>query len=173
MALELLALELAVIVAYVLMLLGLAGSVIPVLPGPLLIWLGVLIWAWNDGFQRVGWGTLALLALMTLLAWGADLFLSAVVSRRAGASWKAIGGAILGGLAGGILLSEIPLLGTVLGALLGAGLGMWLVEYREKGDRAAATRAVKGYISGFVLAALLEMTIALLMLAIFAWKAFL
>ncbi len=173
MALELLALELTVIVAYLLMLLGLAGSVIPVLPGPFLIWLGVLLWAWNDGFQRIGWGVLALLALMTLLAWGGDLFLSAVVSRRAGASWKSIVGAILGGLAGSILLSEIPLLGTVLGAMLGAALGMWLVEYREKRDRAAATRAVKGYIGGFILAGLLEMTIALLMLAIFAWRAFL
>jgi hypothetical protein len=161
------------LVAYVLMFLGLAGSVIPVLPGPLLIWLGALIWAWGDGFQSVGWGTLFLLGVLTLVAWASDLFLSTVISRSAGASWRSILGAIVGGIAGAGVLTVVPLVGTLLGAVLGAGAGMWCVEYLEKQDRAAATRAVKGYISGFVLAAVLEMALSLYMLTIFAWRAFL
>ncbi len=57
-----------------LLLVGLAGSVIPVLPGPLFIWLGALLWAWGDGFERVGWPTLVVLGLLALLSWATDLF---------------------------------------------------------------------------------------------------
>ena len=44
--------------AYALMVLGLIGSLLPVVPGPVFIWLGVLTWAWSDGFQAIGWPTL-------------------------------------------------------------------------------------------------------------------
>jgi uncharacterized protein YqgC (DUF456 family) len=152
---------------------GLVGAVVPVLPGPFLIWLGAFIWAWADGFARIGWVTLTLLGLLALLAWGSDLFLSTVMSRRAGASWKAIFAAIAGGIGGALLLSWVPVLGTVLGAILGAIAGMWLIEYWDKGNAPAATMAVQAYISSLILAAVLEMTIALMMVAIFAWQAFL
>jgi uncharacterized protein len=160
------------VVAFILIAIGLAGSVIPVLPGPMLIWLGALVWAWADGFTRVGWGTLTLLAVLALVAWGSDLFLSTVMSRRAGASWKAILGAIVGGLVGAGLLSALPILGTVLGAILGAIAGMWLVEYWDKGNSRAATTAVQAYIASMIFAAILEMVIALAMVAIFASQAF-
>ena len=89
-------------------------------------------------FERIGWITLSLLGVLALAAWVSDLFLSTVISRRAGASWKSIGGAIVGGFAGGILLSGVPVLGAILGAILGAVLGMWIVEYLDKRDVAAS-----------------------------------
>jgi uncharacterized protein YqgC (DUF456 family) len=158
--------------AYVLIAIGLAGAVIPVLPGPMLIWFGVFVWAWADGFTRIGWGTLIILAVLALVAWGSDIFLSTVMSRRAGASWKAILGAIVGGLAGAALLSALPLLGTVLGAILGAMAGMWLVEYWDKGNSQAATTAVQAYVASMIFAAILELVIALVMVGIFAVQAF-
>ena len=54
-------------VATVLVFVGLAGSVIPVLPGPFLIWLGAFIWAWADGFLRLGWGTLTVLGVLAVV----------------------------------------------------------------------------------------------------------
>jgi uncharacterized protein YqgC (DUF456 family) len=45
----------------VLLFLGLAGSILPILPGPFLIWLGALIWAWGNDFQKVGWPLLIFL----------------------------------------------------------------------------------------------------------------
>jgi uncharacterized protein len=159
--------------AYVLIAIGVAGSVIPVLPGPMLIWLGAFVWAWADGFTRIGWGSLIVLGVLALAAWGSDIFLSTVISRRAGASWKAIIGAIVGGLVGAGLLSALPILGTILGAILGAMLGMWLVEYWDKGSKGAATAAVQAYVSSMIFAAILEMMIALVMVSIFAWQAFL
>ena len=50
-------------VGYALVVLGLIGAVLPVLPGPILIWLGVLVWAWADGFATVNWWTLGILGV--------------------------------------------------------------------------------------------------------------
>jgi uncharacterized protein YqgC (DUF456 family) len=159
--------------AYILIIVGLAGSVIPVLPGPFLIWIGALVWAYADGFARIGWGTLTLLGLLAVISWGSDILLSTVMSRRAGASWRSILGGIVGGLVGAVILSALPILGTILGAILGAVAGMWLVEYWSKGNTAAATTAVQAYLASVVVAALVEMVIALIMVGIFAWRAFL
>lgn len=161
------------IFAYILIVAGLAGAVIPVLPGPILIWFGALVWAWADGFANIGWGTLTILGILALVAWGSDIVLSTVMSRRAGASWRAILGSIVGGLIGAGLLSALPVLGTILGALLGAIAGMWAVEYWVRGNVQAATQAVQSYISSVIAASLVEMTLALLMVAIFAYQAFL
>lgn len=51
-----------------LMFLGLLGSVVPIVPGPFLIWLAAVAWAWKDGFQAVGWPTLFFLGLLTVVA---------------------------------------------------------------------------------------------------------
>lgn len=160
------------IVATLLIVVGLASSVIPVLPGPFLIWLGALVYAWASGFTQIGWVTLIVLLLFALIAWGSDLFLSTVMSRRAGASWQSIIGAIVGGLAGAALLSGVPILGTILGALLGAIAGMWAVEYWQKGSREAATTAIQAYLSSVLVAALVEMVIALLMVGIIVIQVF-
>lgn len=150
---------------------GLIGSVLPLLPGLPLIWLGAFVWAWGNDFQAVGWPTLIILAILALVGWGIDLVLTPAISRRAGVSWRAIGGAILGGLLGGIFLSAIPVIGTLFGALLGAILGMWFVEYRIRGDERAATAAVRAYLSGVAVTTTLNVLLALMMVAIFLWQA--
>jgi uncharacterized protein YqgC (DUF456 family) len=155
-----------------LVILGFIGTVLPVVPGPMIIWLGAFVWAWGDGFQRIGWPTLLVLGLLALLAWGIDIFLTTVMSRRAGASWRSIGGAIVGGLVGGMVLSGTPpILGSIIGALAGAVLGMWLVEYRSKRDRGAAWVAVRAYLGSMLASFAIELGLALLMVAIFLWQA--
>lgn len=158
--------------AYGLIVIGLVGVLIPALPGPLLIWLGALLFAWADGFERIGWGTLIVLGILALASWGIDLFLSTVMSRRAGTSWKAIGGAIVGGLLGAVFLSGVPVLGTLFGAVLGAAAGMWVIEYWDKGSAGAATTAVRAYVTSIIFSAALEMMFAVMMVAIFATQAF-
>ena len=159
--------------AYALMILGLIGSLLPVVPGPIFIWLGVFIWAWGDGFQAIGWPTLAVLAILTVIAWVSDLALTTILSRRAGVSWKSIGAAILGGIVGGILLSGVLILGTIVGTILGAIAGMMLFEYREKQDWDLAWKAAKSYLVGFFGAVVIETALGVIMLGIFAWQAFL
>lgn len=159
-------------VSYILIALGLIGIVVPLLPGLPLLWLGALVWAWGDDFQQVGWPTLIVLALLVGVGTVVDLFFASVVSRRAGVSWRAIGGALLGGLLGGIFLTWIPILGTLAGALIGAVVGMWVVEYRIRGDGDAATNAVWSYLTGVAFASLINFFLALLMLALFFWQAY-
>lgn len=176
--------------SYLLMFLGIVGALVPVLPGPILIWLGALLWAWGDDFVHVGWPTLLVLAVLTIIAWAVDLGLGIVSSRRSGAGWRSLFVSMLGGLGGAILLSGVPVLGTFIGAVAGSISALWFMEYRrarasatvaagagrdvetDEDHRAAATKAVKGYVSGFAAAMAVQLVICVMMLAIFAWQAF-
>lgn len=161
-------------IGYLLLLLGLVGSILPIMPGPVLIWFGALIWAWGNGFQELGWTALIVMGVLAIVAWSADLFVNTVISRRAGASWKAILGAIVGGLFGGLFLSGIvPILGTLVGAAIGAIAGMWLVEYYDKRDVVASNKAVRAYLAAMVIASAVEFTLSLTMLGIFIWQVYL
>lgn len=162
------------IAGYLLIVLGLIGAVVPILPGPLIIWAGALVWAWGDGFARIGWPTLVVLLVLAVFAWASDFLINLLVSRRAGASWKAIFGAIAGGLAGGILLSGVvPVAGSLIGAVLGALAGSFVVEYLNTRDTQAALTAMRAYVGSMLLASLLEVIIAVSMVGLFVWQAFL
>ena len=113
------------------------------------------------------------LGVLALASWGADLFLTTVISHRAGASWRAIIGEIVGGFVGGALLSEVPVIGTLAGALIGAALGMWLVEFLIKHNWRAATTVVYAYMKGSLLNMVIEISTSLVMAGIFVWQAFL
>lgn len=155
------------------MILGLIGAVVPLLPGPMIIWAGALVWAWADGFERLGWPMLLLLLLLALVAWASDFLINILISRRSGASWKAIFGSIVGGLVGGIALSGLfPVAGSLLGALLGAVLGAFAVEYWNTRNPQTAFVAVRAYIGSVLLASLVEIAISVTMVGLFAWQAF-
>lgn len=157
-----------------LMVLGLIGSAVPIVPGPFLIWLGAVAWAWKDGFQAVGWPTLVFLGLLTVLAWGSDLLVTAVLGRKTGVSWKAIAGAVVGAIAGGLLLGGfVPVVGTLLAALAGGVAGILLVEYADKRNWRLAMQAGRTYILGYLLSSLIEVWLAGLMIVLFVWQAFL
>lgn len=159
-------------IGYALIVLGLIGAVLPVLPGPILIWLGVLVWAWADGFVAVNWWTLGALGLLAALAWASDLFFTTTLSRRAGVSWRAIAGALVCGVLGGIVLSGVPVLGTLFGALIGAVVGMLVIERSIKGEWPAAWAAVRAYVAATALSTGFELVVALLMVGVFVWQAF-
>lgn len=151
---------------------GLAGSVLPIVPGAFLIWLGAFLWAALDGFATVGWPTLIAMGLLAILSYASNAGLTILLSRRVGASWKAIAASIGGGIVGGILLSELPVIGTIIGTIIGACLGMVLFEYYDKRDLRQAIRASTGYIVGYLLSSAIELFFAFLMVALFVWQAF-
>jgi uncharacterized protein YqgC (DUF456 family) len=155
---------------YALVILGVIGVILPLVPGPLLIWLGALVWAWGDGFERINWVVLAILGVLALLAWASELLFTTALSRHTGVSWKAIGGAIVGGLAGGLLLTGIPVVGTIGGALVGAMLGALVVEWFDKRNLRRALRATWAYLIGSLAASALEILIAVVMVIIFFWR---
>jgi uncharacterized protein len=53
-----------ILLAIVLVIVGLAGIVVPGLPGPILIFAGLVLAAWSDGLTRVGVGTLVIIAIV-------------------------------------------------------------------------------------------------------------
>jgi hypothetical protein len=107
------------LVAAAMVLAGLAGSVLPALPGVPLVFGGLLVAAWADDFQRVGWVTLTILGLLTLLSFVIDFAATAMGAKRVGATKLAILGAAVGAI-GGLFLG-IP--GLILGPFIGAVAG--------------------------------------------------
>jgi uncharacterized protein YqgC (DUF456 family) len=160
--------------AYLLIFFGLIGSILPLLPGSLLIFLGALLWASVDGFEAIGWPTLVVLFVLTVAAWASDIVITTALTRRAGASWKAVLGAIVGGILGGVFFGGwIPIVGTVVATVAGAVIGILATEYLDKRNWAQARQASKGYIAGFILSSIFEAALAVLMIVVFAWQAFL
>ena len=88
------------IVAGLLVASGLAGLLLPALPGPPLIFAGLLCAAWAEDFVYVGWRTLTMLGGLALLAVAADFVAGAFGAKHFGASTKAMVGAAIGALIG-------------------------------------------------------------------------
>jgi len=105
--------------ATALIVIGVAGTVLPVVPGAILVFGGIALAAWIDDFARIPVWLLLLLAVLTAMAWVVDYLAAAAGAKRAGASKLAIIGAGLGTLAGifsglwGLLF--LPLAGAAIG----------------------------------------------------------
>ena len=118
--------------ALVVQLLAIPGTLLPVLPGLVLLPLGALLWCWAVGFG-VAWPVLLLAVVLLLLGWGAEALGVVLGAARLQASRWAYGGAALGLLVGVLgLLPALPvggpLLGALVGPLLGASLGELVAE---------------------------------------------
>ena len=153
------------VIAIVLIGVGLAGTILPALPGPVLVFAGILIAAWADGFTRLGPGTLIVLAGLTAAAHVVDLVSAAAGVKRSGASRRAVAGAALGAVAG--LFFGLP--GVVIGPFVGAALG----ELTVRVDLQGATRA--GFFAGlgFIVGIVAKLAIVFAMVAIAAAAFFL
>ena len=151
------------VIAALLVLIGLAGVILPALPGIALIFGGLLMAAWLDGFERIGGMTLAVLGALTVIAWLIDFAASVIGAQRVGASPLALVGAAIGtvvGLFGGLI-------GLLFAPLAGATIG----EYIARRDALQATRVGVATWLGMLIAAVAKVAIAFMMLgiALAAW----
>jgi uncharacterized protein YqgC (DUF456 family) len=153
------------VLAALLVVTGLAGVILPALPGTILIFGGLVLAAWADGFTRVSVGTLALIGVIAAASYGVDLVAGALGVKRMGASPRAMVGAGLGTLFG--LFFGLP--GLVLGPFVGAVLG----ELSANRDLARAGRAGLAAWIGFAVGAIVKVALAFSMIAIFAAALFL
>jgi uncharacterized protein len=110
------------VVAIALIVVGVIGTFLPVLPGVLLVFGGMVLGAWIDNFERVGWITLVILGVLTVLVFVVDIVSALLGAKRVGASRLAIIGAAVGtvvGLAFGIVgVLVAPFIGAVIGEIL-------------------------------------------------------
>lgn len=131
-----------------LVLVGLAGLVLPVVPGAPLIFLGILAVAWADGFARIGWPGLLATGALALLITLVDYLAGLVGAKSFGASYWGLAGAVAGLLLGW----PFGLPGVVLGPLVGAVL----VEYFKEPDFRRAGKIGFGTLAGFVIGTALK-----------------
>jgi uncharacterized protein YqgC (DUF456 family) len=150
--------------AVILVLVGIAGVILPALPGLPLVFVGMLLAAWAGDFRQIGWVTLVVLGLLTLLSIAADLFATMVGARRVGASKKALLGTVIGTFAGLFFMPVGLLAGPFVGALLGE---LW--HSREIGQ---AAKVGLGTWLGILLGTVLKLGLAFAMLGLFAFAWF-
>lgn len=127
------------VLSVLLIVVGIAGTVLPALPGPAFVLAGVLLAAWIEGFTRVGVVTVAMVSVLAVMAWILDYAAAMLGAKRAGASRQALAGAAIGTVAGlffgflGVLV--FPLVGAAVGEFLArrdhqhaikVGLATWL-----------------------------------------------
>jgi uncharacterized protein YqgC (DUF456 family) len=146
--------------AAILVVLGVLGTLLPVLPGILLVFGGLFLAAWAQDFSRVGVVGLSIIGILALLAFGADLVASLLGAKRVGASPKALIGAAIGGFVG--VFFGLP--GILLGPFIGAIIG----ELLARGGWHQATKVGVGTTLGLLFAAVAKLVIAFLMIGTFA-----
>lgn len=153
------------LLAVVLIVAGVAGLVLPAIPGAPLLFAGLLVAAWAEDFVHVGSGTLIVLGTLAVLTYVLDFVASALGARRFGASGRAIVGATLGALVG--IFFGIP--GIVLGPFIGAMIG----ELSVRRDLPGATRAGIGAFIGLVVATAGKLALGFTMIGLFLLVRFL
>lgn len=152
------------VLAVVLVLVGLAGTVLPALPGIPLVFAGLLVAAWAGDFQLVGGWTLAVLGAMTLASLVIDIAATALGAKRVGASSKAVAGAALGTVVGLFLGLVGLIIGPFVGAIAGELLHRRQLEQQGLGEVA---RIGFGTWLGLLVGLALKLAVAFAMLGIF------
>ena len=138
---------------------GLAGTLVPAIPGVPLVFFGLFAGAWIGNFETVGWASIAVLAILTIAAWGVDILAAAVGARYLGASSRAFWGATVGAIAG--IFFGLP--GILLGPFIGAVLG----ELSKLRGLDAASRAGVGATIGLIVGTAAKLALGFAMIGVF------
>lgn len=148
-----------------LLLLSLIGTLIPIIPGVLLMWMIVFIYALVDGFTAVSTTSVIVISFIALITGTSDIWLSLFGARKGGASVKSM----LIGTAGAIVGSFLfPIVGTIAGYIAGLLLG----EYWKHGDWEIAKKAGFGGLAGWGIATLIQFIGGVFIFVIFLWQLF-
>lgn len=147
------------VLAIALMVVGVVGTFLPVLPGAALVFGGMLLAAWIDNFQRVGWVTLTILAVLTVLVFVIDVVAALFGAKRVRASRLAITGAAVG--------TVIGIFFGIVGILIAPFIGAFIGELIARGRMEPALRVGLGTWLGMAMGALAKMAIVLAMIGVF------
>jgi uncharacterized protein YqgC (DUF456 family) len=146
------------VAAGVLIVIGVLGLILPVLPGAPLIFLGALLAAWAEDFVYLGVWSLVVLGVLTALAVALDFVASAFGAQRFGASRRAVAGATIGAIVG----LFVGIWGVLIGPFIGAAIG----ELTLRRNLAAAGRAGVGAALGLALGTAAKLAIAFAMIGV-------
>lgn len=147
------------IVAVLMIIVGIAGTVLPALPGVVLVFAGIALAAWIDGFTVISGWTVGLLAVLTVIGVAVDYVAQLLSAQRAGATTLGIAGAAVGTVVG----IFTGLVGLLFMPLIGAAIG----EFIAHRDLLRAGRVGAATWVGLLVGAVLKLAIVFTMAGIF------
>lgn len=151
-----------VVLAAIFMLLGIIGSFLPVLPGPITSWVGLLLLHLTDAVP-MNWTFLTITLLVAVAIWLLDYVIPAMGTKRFGGSRAGMIGTTVGLIIGLIFLGPF---GIIIGPFSGALIG----ELLNKSNSQTAVRAAFGSFLGFLTSTFIKFIVAVIYLGFFIWK---
>ena len=147
------------IVAVLLIVVGVAGTVLPALPGTILVLAGIVLGAWLDDFTHVKWWVVAIISVLAVVAWATDYVATILGAKKVGASKWAIIGAALGTIVGIFM----GLVGVLFMPFVGAVIGEYIAQ---KNARQAAKVGLATWI-GLLVGTVVKLVLVFMMIGIF------
>jgi uncharacterized protein len=147
------------ILSAALIVVGLAGTVLPALPGTLFVLAGIILGAWIDDFTRIGWFSVVAVSVLAVIAWVLDYVAGLLGAKKAGASRYAIAGAAIGTVVGIFM----GLIGVLFMPLVGAALGEYLARKNQQQAIKVGISTWLGIMAGLVA----KVVIAFMMIGVF------
>jgi uncharacterized protein YqgC (DUF456 family) len=149
-------------VAVALIALGVAGVVVPALPGIALVYGGIVLGAWIGNFEKIGSGTLIALGVLAGLGFVIDYAATTLAAQKAGASRLGLIGAAVGTVVGIFM----GLIGLFFMPLLGAAIG----EFIARRDALRAGRIGVATWIGLLAGIVAKLAICFAMIGVFVLK---
>jgi len=138
-----------IILAYLLILAGIAGIIIPGLPGLVLILAGILVYGWHVGFDVLGTGFLTTMILLTVVGTVVDILGSMVGAKKYGASTLSLLAILIGVIFGIFTMGPI---GIIVGPVIAVALTEILFNKKSPGEAFKVTFGIiLGLLGGIVL----------------------
>jgi len=150
------------ILGFLFIILGLIGSFLPVLPGPIMGWIGLLLLHLTQAIP-ISYTLLGITLAISIIIWVLDYIIPAMGTKKFGGSRAGAIGTTIGLIIG--LISPIPL-GFIIGAFLGAFIG----ELTHNTNISRALKAAFGSFMGFLASTTLKFIVSIIFAALFISK---
>jgi uncharacterized protein YqgC (DUF456 family) len=147
------------------MFLGFIGAFLPLLPGPLLVWLAATVYVVATNFRVIGYGTFSAITVIAAVSSTAEVWMPLLGAKVLGGSRKAL----LYGIAGSIVGFAFF---HILGAMVGYAVGILYGEYRRQHNWRKAIKAGFGGLAGWGVSTAVQAVGSLLIISIFFWRVF-
>ncbi|WP_036151719.1 DUF456 domain-containing protein [Maribacter forsetii] len=153
------------VLGFILMLVGILGSFLPVLPGPPISWVGLLL-LYSTSAITMNWTFLGITLAIALVVFGLDYVIPAIGTKKFGGTKAGVIGTTVG-----LLVALIfPVLGP-FGIIIWPFVGALVGELLNKADKKTATKAAFGSFLGFLTGTFLKFMVAIVYLGLFISKA--
>ncbi len=152
------------IFCYILMLIGLVGCILPLLPGTPLVFLGIFIYAWKTHFTIISWNLILIFLIITVISVLLDFIAGGIGSKKMKASKFGVIGAFFGAIAGFFF--------APFGIIIGPPLGAFICELFSGKNALEASKASAGAILGILGGTLCKIVLSLIMIGLFTSQVF-